>query len=93
MIQPDGHIVAVTEAQKGNNSWLADLHGHSAVHNFLLVATDEGIARVEYKDGQINKTKEFPDTEPFVDANCQLFASSQGLYAVSEREINLLQIQ
>lgn len=92
VIQPDGQILAVTEAQKANNSWLSNIHGHFAAHDFLLVATDEGIVRVEIDNEQITKTKEFPDTESFVDTNCKLFASAKGLYVVSNQEIKLLQI-
>ncbi len=93
VIQSDGAIIATAEAELGNNSWLNSIDGHCAVSNFLLTATDEGIVRVEPHKGQIVITKEFPDTEPFVDASCQLFASGKGLYVVSQQEIKLLQIK
>jgi hypothetical protein len=38
------------------------------------------------------KTREFPDSEPFVDAGCQLFAGRAGLYVVDRREVRLLRI-
>lgn len=92
VIRPDGSIVATTEAEKGDNSWLSTLHGKCAVSNFLLVATDEGIVRVEPSNGQILQTREFPDTESFVDSSCKLFATTKGLYVVNQQQINLLQI-
>ena len=93
VIQSDGVIIATAEAELGDNSWLNSIHGNCGISHFLLVATDEGIVRVEPHHGQIIITKKFPDTEPFVDMSCQLFASSKGLYVVNQQEIKLLQVQ
>ncbi|MGK7874452.1 MAG: hypothetical protein AB4426_14440 [Xenococcaceae cyanobacterium] len=93
VIRPDGTIIAIAEAERGDGSWLSTIRGHCAANNFLLAATDEGIVRVESNNGQIVRTKKFPDTEPFVDASCQLFASSKGLYVVNQQQITLLQIK
>ena len=92
VIQPDGAIVATTQEQFNETSWLTNLYGKCAVGNFLLAATDEGIVRVEPQKGQIVITKEFPDTEPFVDSSCRLIAAPQGLYIIKPQEIYLLQI-
>ena len=92
IISPNGTVEATAEAEPGDNSWLATLHGKCAAANFLLAATDEGITRVEPNNGRIVKTKEFPDTEPFVDASSQLFASQSGLYVVNRQQIYLLRI-
>jgi H/ACA ribonucleoprotein complex subunit 3 len=92
IVLPDGAIEASTQAEAGDNSWLSTIYGKCAAGNFLFAPTDDGIVRVEPQNGQIIKTKEFPDTEPFVDVNCQLFASQQGLYVVKQREIHLLVI-
>ena len=93
LIQSDGTIIATTESLAGENNWLTSIHGHCAVNNFLLVATDEGIVRLEAHNGQILKIREFPDTEPFVDHSCYLYPSAQGLYVVTQQKITLLQIQ
>jgi H/ACA ribonucleoprotein complex subunit 3 len=92
IIQPNGKVEATARAELGDGSWLGTLRGKCAVRHFLLAATDDGIVRIEPNNGQIVKTKEFPDTEPFVDASCQLFASQQGLYVVNQRKIHLLKI-
>ncbi|OLP20218.1 hypothetical protein BST81_01595 [Leptolyngbya sp. 'hensonii'] len=92
LIQSDGTVIAVAEAEKGDGSWLSSLKGHCAAGNFLLTATDEGIVRLQPEQGQIVKTREFPDTEPFVDTASQLFAGQQGLYVVRPQEIFLLKI-
>lgn len=93
LIKADGTIIATAEAERGENTWLANLRGKYACGNFLLAATDEGIVRLELQNGRIVKTKEFPDTEPFVSANSQLFAAPGGLYVVDRHQITLLQIQ
>ena len=92
VIQPDGAIIATMKEQLNETSWLANLYGKCAVSNFLLAATDEGIVRLAPQNGQIVITNEFPDTEPFVDSSCNLIAAPQGLYAIKQQEINLLQI-
>lgn len=93
VIRPNGTIEATTEAEAGDGSWLSTLRGKCAVGNFLLVATDDGIIRMEPKFNQILKTREFPDTESFVDAGCQLIAGRQGLYVVTSQEIRLLELR
>ncbi|MDX2097552.1 MAG: hypothetical protein SFW36_07215 [Leptolyngbyaceae cyanobacterium bins.59] len=93
VFQADGAIVAEAEAEGGAGSWLEQLSGHAAIGDFLLVATDDGIVRVQVDRGQLQIAKTFPDTEPFVDTSCQLFAAPQGLYVVSQREITLLKIK
>ncbi|MBW4619948.1 MAG: hypothetical protein KME17_11415 [Cyanosarcina radialis HA8281-LM2] len=92
IVLPDGTIEASTQAEAGDNSWLSTLHGKCAAGNFLFAPTDDGIVRVEPQNGQIQIAKEFPDTEPFVDRSCQLFATPQGIYIVKQREIKLLSI-
>lgn len=93
VIKKDGSVEARAEAEENDGSWLETLRGKCAVGNFLLVATDEGIVRVEPQNGQVVKTREFPDTAPFVDASCHLFLGGEGLYIVSRKEIRLLKIQ
>jgi len=92
VVRSDGSIVATAQAEAGEGSWLSTLQGKCAAGHFLLAATDEGIVRVEVQQGQLVKTKEFPDTEPFVDASCQLFAAPDGLYVVGHRTIQRLTI-
>ncbi len=92
VIRSDGAIVATTQERPNENSWLTNLYGKCAVGNFLLTATDEGIVRVETQNDQIVITKEFPDTEPFVDSSCRLIAAPQGLYVIKPQEIYLLRL-
>lgn len=93
IILPNGQVEATLIAQAGDDSWLGTFggnllpYGKCAAGNFLLLATDDGIIRVESISGQIVKTKEFPDTEPWVDSQSQLFASSEGLLVIKNQEI------
>jgi hypothetical protein len=38
------------------------------------------------------QTRVFPDTEPFVDSGCYLFAGQQGTYVIDRQNIYLLSI-
>lgn len=92
LIDASGKLLAETEAQSGDGSWLGNLRGKCAAGKFLFAATDDGIVRVEADSGLISATKKFPDTEPFVNAGCQLFAGREGIFVVDQREIRLLKI-
>ena len=60
--------------------------------SWLFAPTDEGIVRVEPQHGQLVQTRVFPDTEPFVDSGCHLFAGQQGMYVIDRQSIDLLSI-
>lgn len=92
-IRPDGSVDATAEAESGDGSWLSHIRGGCAAGNFLLVPTDDGLVRVEPDGQRLVVTQEFPDTEPFVDAGCQLLAGHDGVYVVGSREIRRLQIR
>ncbi|MDO8599747.1 MAG: hypothetical protein Q7S02_06605 [bacterium] len=94
VIRPDGSVEATAEAIAGDGSWLGtSIWGNAAVGAALLVATDDGVVRVE-PDGShgLVVTKTFPDTEPFVDANAALFVCKDGLAVVNRHEITVLKI-
>jgi H/ACA ribonucleoprotein complex subunit 3 len=57
VLRPNGELVATLAASKGDRAWLTNIHGGSAIGNWLFVPTDEGIARVEVNNGQIMITK------------------------------------
>jgi len=103
VITASGAVEAAAIAQPGDGSWLGQAmvgnrtSGHCAASNFLLVATDDGVMRAETIPpsvqggmGTIQQTKTFPDTEPFIAANSQLFSGREGLYVVNAQEILVL---
>lgn len=91
-IGADGAVLATAEAREGDGSWLSHIRGATAVGTLLFVPTDDGVVRVEVDGSQIVPTKEFPDTEPFVDSASRLFAGKNGLYVVGQKEIVLLKM-
>ena len=92
IIKSDGSINQKAEAKEGDGSWLGSIRGKCAAGKFLLSATDEGIVRVEPNGNTLHISKEFPDTEPFVDSGCHLFSGKSELFIVSRREIKTLRI-
>ena len=92
-IAHDGRILGTAAAAAGDGSWLGHLSSGCAVGNALLVPTDDGIVRVEVDGASLVKTREFPDTEPFVDAASRLFAGPDGLYVVDAHEIRRLTLR
>ena len=87
-----GALEATAEATAGDGSWLGTLRGKCATQGMLLAPTDAGIARIEVRDGALQKTREFPDTEPFVDAASQLLVGKDGVYVVGRSEITALKM-
>jgi hypothetical protein len=92
VLRPNGELVATLAGQKGDIAWLTNIHGGSAIANWLFVPTDEGIDRVEVNNGQIMITKTFPETEPYVDSGCSLIVASQGIYVIHTQKILQLQL-
>lgn len=94
VIRQGGTLEASAEATQGDGSWLGSgLHGKCAGGTFLLAPTDDGIVRVEVDGSTFSVTKTFPDTEPFVHAENQLFPGSDGLYVAGPHDIHALKIR
>lgn len=93
IIKSDGTLKEYTETKDGDGSWLGSIRGKCAAGNFLLSATDDGIVKVEPSGGTISITKEFPDTEPFVDSGCHLYPDKNGIYVVDRNSIKMLQMR
>lgn len=93
IIKSDGVLKESAEAKDGDGSWLGSIRGKCAAGNFLLSATDDGIVKVEPSGGSISVTKEFPDTEPFVDSGCHLYPDKNGIYVVDRNSIKMLQMR
>ncbi len=92
LISRGGEVLASASADAGTEPWLDSIRGKAAMSNFLFSATDDCIVRVEAVNGNIIKTRDYPDTEPFVDDSSQLHVSAKGIYVVDLHEIRLLQI-
>jgi hypothetical protein len=88
-----GALEATAEADEGEGGWLGTLAGKCATGGVLLAATDAGLARIEVRDGAVQQTREFPDTEPFVDAASQLLVGKDGVYVVGRSQITALKMK
>lgn len=86
VLDKHGTVLGMVE----NEPWLESLRGKVAMGNYLFAATDEGIVRVECNNGTVSVTRTFPDTEPYVDENCQLFSGNKCLHVVTSNEIRSL---
>lgn len=93
VIKSDGSIEATIHTDAGDGSWLSQIRGKCAAGNFLLSATDDGLNRLEVVNGKIEITREFPDTEPFVNINSNLFVGIGGIYVVDDKSIKFLEIK
>jgi len=92
LIDRKGVIEAAAEADQGDGSWLGNIRGKCAADPYLFSVTDEGVVRLEARNGMISKTAEYPDTEPFVHTGCHLFPAKDGLHVADRSEIRLLKI-
>jgi len=93
-INDKGQVVAEAEDVQGKNTWLGGgIRGCCAVNNFLFVPTDNGIVRVEDNSGQIDVTREFLNTDGWVNSGNHLFPAPNGIYVIKRQEILLLQFK
>ncbi len=90
VIRADGTVEATLSTAGDTTSWLQAASGALAVDAMLLAPTDEGITRVDIRQGQLVPTKTFSHTEPFVDAASRLLPGSGGIYVVRDRTVQLL---
>ena len=87
VITADGKTEAVAEAEMGDGSWLSKIRGKLPIGNFVLTGTDQGMVRAEIVSGKIVQTKEFPDTEPYLDENSFLLPSDNGVLVIGKHEV------
>lgn len=94
VISRSGELLAHASAIQGDGTWLGDgIRGRLAIGNRLYAATDSGIVHIECQGKNLAEVRSFPDTEPFVSTDSQLFPSKEGIIVVSQQEIFLLQIR
>lgn len=93
-IARNGDVLAQSEAEAGDGSWLGGpLRGKCAVGEFLLAPSDDGVARVEARNGTLHVTKRFPETSEWVRADSRLFPMANGLGVANQQEIYQLAIK
>jgi H/ACA ribonucleoprotein complex subunit 3 len=94
VITNNAELLAHAEATQGDGTWLGEsIRGRLARGQQLFAATDTGIVRIGLNDTSLQVEATYPDTEPFVTSQTQLLPSREGIVAVSNKEITLLQIR
>lgn len=88
-----GEVVAQVEATQGDDTWLGNIRGKTAIGNRLLSVTPDGVVRLNCHNNTVSVEAEYPDTEPFVDLGCHLHVTPDGLYIVDSQEIRLITIK
>ena len=95
LISDGGAILARATADEDDGSWLGSFESVAGAHSagpFLLVPTDDGIARVEVQSGGLGVARMFPDTAPFLSPGCRLLPGGNGIHVIGAREIVHLRI-
>ncbi len=87
LLDRTGRALAAAERGAGDGSWLHAGHTACALGRFLFVATDDGVVRIEQDGDALAVTRNFPDTEPFVDTTCRLLVGAGGMFAVARDRI------
>jgi len=93
VVKSDSTIVASAQAVEGDGSWLGRIRGGFATGNSYFAPTDRGIVRVEVVQDTIQLSREYPDTDEFVNSQTLLLPASDGIYAVHTRSVQLLTIR
>ena len=93
VITQNGEVLAQISGEVSQLPWLEKIGGQCAVGQWLFAPSDEGIVRLEIVNGHIVQTRDFPDSEPFVDAASTLFAGNDGIWVVSSHEIKLIKMK
>ncbi len=92
VIQRNGAVLATAQAVADDAGWLSTLTGKCAVGAGLFAATDAGLVRLECRQGAIVEAERFLETEPFIDAGCELLPYRDGLALVTRQTIRTLHI-
>lgn len=92
VLRADGSIEATLTIEPDGEHWLSRIDGHAAAGQSLLVATDEGVARIEVRGSALVLAATFLESREFVDGATRLVVASDGLYADDGRRILRLRI-
>ena len=88
----NNQCVASAQAESGDGSWLSTIHGKGAAGGLLFAPTEDGIVRVEQQGASLAVTRGYPDTEPFVDSESQLFPMAEGIGVVHPHDVTILKM-
>lgn len=95
VLSKNGLPIVYHQTKKGDGSWLSNIRGKFTIgNNKLLVATDNGLVRIDIENSKIEMTKEFKETEKYMDSTSHIFVSKEGgVYIVNHKEIVYLEVR
>ncbi len=93
VVSRHGEVLATEQTDQADHPWLSGIRGKWAFDKMLLSASDEGLRRIRNNGGLLEVEKEFPDTEPFVNEGCHLFAGKNGVYVTGRQEVGVLSLK
>lgn len=92
IISSDGKVKASAEAEADNSRILKSVGGKALAAGNVLCATDQGLVLAVSENNQIAEAKHFPDTDPFVSEDSEIYQAGNGVYVVSAKTIKLLRL-
>lgn len=92
LIDKSGNVISSLKEEAENSKILSGIHNKVLSGNKILTASDEGLILLESEQKTIKEVMLFPDTEPFVNEDVELFTVSEGVYVVSEKDVKLLKL-
>lgn len=87
-----GKIIEKLEVDDGDQHWLGEIRGKTAIGNMLFSPTDDGIMRTDMDSGRLSSTHLYSDTAQWVNSGSRLHMLADGILVVSGKQITKLQI-
>jgi hypothetical protein len=88
LVGKDGAHLAHASGSPAEHRMLASVRGKALLGGRVVTATDEGLLALRVDSGRFVEGTLFPDTQPFVSSDVELFAGSGGwVYVVAAQEI------
>lgn len=95
VIDKYGKILSTYIEKQGGGNWLFNIRGKCTIgDNKLLIATDNGLIRIDVDNNKLIQTREFKGTDKYVNSMSHLFLSQKGgIYVINQRDIVYLEIR
>jgi hypothetical protein len=88
LVGKDGTHLAQASGSPTEHRMLASVRGKALLGGRVVTATDEGLLALRIDSGRFVESALFPDTQPFVSSDVELFAGPGGsIYVASAKEI------
>lgn len=93
LINNHGDVLFYEKTKYGDHQWLNKVTGKVLYKNYLFSSTDEGIIRLDIIGNNINVSREYKDTQKFIDSNSRLHICNDDIIATDTRNVNKISIK